>query len=335
MANTWRSWRHPVGMVPALARVRTKVEPLRADIQIRQLRLLRTAYATDAGPDVLVFGDSSMLWRSPTEAEKRSLAAMFTDALGPAVSQHFVIGNGYSPRLIGAFLAGLRDLPGRPKVAVVPTTLLAMGSAWTPHPRLSYETTAKGLLELVEAGDYRRRHLPEPPLELWEAYDRLPAPSMIGARRTLGELRMIVNAVPANAEQQPVTKWQQLVRTRLMSDMGYAEELTPDIAGVRYTAELAAALHAQGIPSVAYVSPVNYQLIGKLLRRDVADHIGRNEQVLAETWRTASDGTGRVAQGALISPESDFGDPVHLNGAGRARLTPLIADPVLELLGRS
>lgn len=331
MANAWRSLRHPVGLVPSLARFKVVVDSLRADLQIRQLRGIEAAYAGPAGPDVLVFGDSAMLWRSATEPEKRSLAAMLADEFGGDVSLHFVLGNAYNPRLVRAFVTALSRTASKPKAVIVPTSLMTTAQAWLAHPDLGYETASTALLDMIGSGTRRPRRLPRAPHSAWESYDRQPAPSLIGERRTLGELRMIVNAVPANPRQRPTSKWQHLVRTRYLSDLTNAERLRPESPGVRCVAELAETLRALDIPSLAYISPVNYELINKLLRKDVVAHLAANEQTVADAYRGAGE-SAEIVTGALISEATDFGDAVHLNGAGRRRFAPLLAEPVRKFL---
>lgn len=308
------------------------IEPRRADPIIRQLRGLRKAYAGSRGPELLIFGDSAMLWTSTEDSDGRSLATMVRDELGRDLSLHTIVGPCYNPRIVGAFLTALEHAASRPKVVISPASLIMATTSWQMYPHAGLEVESNAVRQLVATKDTSTRRLPKASAEAWEAFDRAPVPSLVGLKHTNGSLRMIMNAVPATGLALPVTKWQHLVRMRHMMDHANSEKLTPQSVGVTLVRDLALQLQALGLPSVAYIPPVNYELIAKLLRPEAVDHIRENAAVVEQAYAEAGDGSGVCVNAAFLSPEAHFGDAIHVKQAGRATLAVAIADAVRPLL---
>ena len=307
------------------AKVDRRVAQRYIDVELRQLRSLQRAYRGDSGPELLMFGESNMSWTLLQETDRRHVAEMIRDELGAEVRLEGLVGPGYNPRIIMAFLAALPACASQPQVVIVPMSVLMATSIWLAHPKLGYEQTAEELRGLIEAGTSRPRRLPEPTDAAWEAFDHLPAPSLMGARRTVGELRLITSATPT-------TRWQQVVRLRHLMDFYNAERLEPESPGVALVADMANLLKAQGLHSVAYVPPINLEVTDKVLGADSRAHIVRNADLIAASYREAVGDFGTVVNAVAECPGNEFADPLHLLEGGRRRLAGSIAGAIRPYL---
>lgn len=318
--------------VRAKGRVRREIDARRPDAEIRQLWALVDAYSEPGAPEVLVVGDSAMFWTSPNDPDQRSLARMISDELGGSVRVHALAGPGYNPRLVNVFLEALERCPERPKILVLPTSLLMATQAWLSHPNFSYLLEAPELRRIAEAGDRSARRLPRAGLEQWEEWDRQPAPSLFGARRTMGEVRIIINSNQQRqfSWTQPTTRWQQAIRMRHMMDLYNAEKLTPESYGVQLLTEMASYVAKLGIPSVGYISPINREVLATVLKQPAVDHVAANADVIAQAYRDAAGDGHDVVNAVFSCPGTDFGDPVHLNDRGRLHLAQLIAEGITQ-----
>jgi hypothetical protein len=314
----------------ARARMRRTISAGRPDIEIRQLRALQAAYGgAHDGPEVLLIGDSAMLWVGVTERDTRTLAQMIKDCLPDSVRVHAMAGPGYNPRIINVFLEALAHCPSRPKVIVLPASLLMATKGWSTHPTFSYIRETPELRRILHDDDRRARRLPRATDEDWEEWDRQPLPSLFGARRTMGEARMITQS-PLDPPKwaPPVTRFQRALRMRHMLDLYNAERLTAESPGVTLLTDMGHAASKLGIPSVAYISPVNREVLVTVFKEPVVEHLETNAEVMTRAYLDAAGPGHRVVNALLSSSAADFGDPVHLNGAGRLHLARLIADDV-------
>lgn len=297
-----------------------------SDVELRQLRSLQRAYSGETGPDLLVFGDSAMFWTLASDTDSRHMVEMIRDQLGGDVTFEALVGPGYNPRIVTAFLSALPGLASRPKVVLVPASVLMASTIWLQHPRLSYDLVGQQIRKAVHDPKMRKVDRPDP--NDFEDFDRLPAPSLYGARRTVGELRMIVSA-------KPETKWQQAVRTRHLMDYYNAERLEPDSVGVTLVGEMAAALAELGLPSVAYIAPINHQILKTTLGEGAVEHMKRNAEIVETAYLKSAAGLGTVVNATMDNPTTDFSDPVHLNDRGRHVLAKRIADAVRPILDQA
>ncbi len=211
-----------------------------SDVELRQLKSLERAYRGSRGPDLLVFGDSAMFWTTHRDNDRRHLVQMVRDELGSELSFEALVGPGYNPRIIMAFLSALQRCESRPRVVIVPTSVLFAMSTWLAHPVLGYELVASELRAAIAANGGRPRRLARPGQDAEDAFDRRPAASLFGARRTVGELRLITNAPPG-------TRWQQVVRLRHLMDFYNAERLERESPGVALVGELGGTLAGHGL----------------------------------------------------------------------------------------
>jgi hypothetical protein len=316
----------PVRRVTALtrdtvARVERRLARKYSDVELRQLKAMERAYAGAKGPELLMFGESNMVWTVRDEADRRHLAEMIRDELGGSVELQGMVGPGYNPRIIMAMLTALPTCASRPKVVIVPMSILMATTHWLAHPVLGYERTSNEMRQLIAAGSARPKRLSKPSDADWETYDHLPAPSLIGARRTVGELRLITSA-------NPQTRWQQAIRLRHLMDSYNAERLEPDSIGVRLVADMATMIRDQKLQSVAYIPPINLEVGDKVLGPNSREHIERNAELLSTAYAEAAGESGTVVNAVGQCPVSEFADPLHLAEAGRRRLAALIAEAI-------
>lgn len=305
-------------------RVERRLTKRFSDVELRQLRSLERAYSGTKGPDLLVFGDSAMFWTTPKDSDRRHLFEMIRDELGGDVTFEALVGPGYGPRIIMAFLAALPRCQSRPRVVLVPTSVLMASSIWLAHPKLGYVTVGDQIREYATSDAKRPKKLVPFDEALFEDFDRLPAPSLFGARRTVGELRLITNSVPA-------TRWQQVIRLRHMMDHYNAERLEDDSPGVTLVTELAEAIDALALPSVAYIAPINHEVVTKTLGAEARDHVKRNAAIVEAAYLRGGP-RGTVVNATFDSPAAEFDDPIHLSDAGRRRLAGRLADAVRPIL---
>ncbi len=303
-----------------------------SDVQLRQLRSLEHSYAGPDRRDLLVFGDSAMFWTTPTDDDHRHLVEMIRDELGPDATLEALVGPGYNARVVMAFLSALAHCRLRPQVVIVPASILMAQTIWLSHPEVGYEQMSAELRSIVGANGGRRprRLVQHDTDEAVAAWERQPAPSLFGARRTVGELRLITNAAPA-------TRWQKVVRVRHLMDFYNAERLEPDSIGVRIVAEMGAMLRELGVPSVAYIPPINHEVVVSTLGPGARAHVQRNAELIESAFCGSCGELGTVVNAIFDSPANEYIDPVHLSPAGRMRFAARLADaarPYMNGAGR-
>jgi hypothetical protein len=292
-----------------------------SDVQLRQLRSLEHSYSRANGPDLLVFGDSAMFWTTPTDSDHRHLVEMIRDELGPETTFEALVGPGYNARIVMAFLTALARCRSKPKVAIVPASVMMAQTHWLSHPEVGYEAMSDEIRSIINGNGNGRRprrlvqHDTDEAVGIWE---RQPAPSLFGARRTVGELRLITNAAPA-------TRWQKVVRIRHLMDFYNAERLEPESIGVKLVGEMAALLRELRLPAIAYIPPINHEVLVATLGADAKEHAARNAELIQSAFRAQCGELGTVVNAIFESPASEYIDPVHLSPAGRARFAARIA----------
>jgi hypothetical protein len=297
-----------------------------ADVQLRQLRQLRRAYdGRRDGPEVLIFGDSSMYWTGRRDSSRRYLPDIIDSELG-RVRSLALYAAGYNGRIIKAFLAALSKCRSRPRAVVVPTSVQMAGAIWLAHPEFGYEKVTEQLMALIESDGKLPRRLERPGLEEEDAYHRMPAPSFTDTGWNVGEVQLVESAT-AWTRSQKDDRW------RHNMDMHHGERFEPDSAGVRLVGELGAALRDMALPSVAYIQPVHYELLAKRLYPAIREHLEHNAGLVEAAFREGIGDLGTVVNAVCDSPPSEFYDPIHLNYEGRLRFgARIVAElrPMLE-----
>jgi hypothetical protein len=304
------------------ARIDRRVGQQFADVEARQLSALRRAYDGDHPPEILIFGDSVMYWTSANDADPRRVCDMIRDRLGRRTL--VLYGPGYHARIILAFLAALERCRHRPKLVVVPNSVMMLLHGWFEHPEFNYVTESRSIMKAVVDGGPLKR-VERTPVDVADAYDRTIAPSFIGAERTYGELRMIIEA-------KAQTPWQKQYKLGARMDFYHAEELKPDSPGVVKVRELGSRLRELSLPTVGYIPQVQRDALRQVAGEDGPEHARRNAELVEGTFREAIGDLGVVANAVLESPGTDFIDPIHTGPRGRALLTERIAQAAETLL---
>jgi hypothetical protein len=104
---------------------------------------------------------------------------------------------------------------------------------------------------------------------------------------------------------------------------------------VRLVAEMGARLTGLGLPSVAYVAPINHEVVEKTLGKGAVEHVARNAGIVEQAYQEGAGELGTVVNAVFECPAAEYMDPIHLTLDGRARLAQRIADAVRPQLERS
>lgn len=308
-------------------RVERRAEPMRSiDLELRQLRSLLRAYSAEAGPDVLIFGDSHMYW-AVKEPDRRRTVDIINDEINADVRCISLVGPGYNSRMVMAFLSAFRACRSRPQVVVVPLTLLTSMSVLFDHPKLGLAKAAEGVRSAVDAWPDLPKSYEKPGDEEWVAFDQLLTPTLIGQQRTMGELELFVKSRAASSGQRAT-------RLRHLMDSYNAEKLGPESPGIRLVGEMATLLRSMDLRSVAYITAVNYELADRLLGEGAREHIERNADVAVSAFLDSAGDSGVVVNNVVASRETEFSDPLHPNQQGRYRLARSIAEAIDAQLAR-
>lgn len=294
------------------------------DTQLRQLEELRKAYAGPGGPELLIFGDSAMWWTNSADSRRVALPTVVMEGLDNGWRYQSLVGALYGPRLVGAYLTALEHATSRPTMVLLPLAVRTTTTLSLQHPSFAHVMESEALRKIIASGETGVEELPRPGEDAYEEYDRLPAPSLFGARRTVGELRMIIGATPETA-------WQKAVRLRHLLDFYNAEKLTPDSVGIRLIADLGKQLVELDLPAVAYIPSVNHPLLKGMLGEAALEHLAANAALIEQTFVESTQGRGRVANAVMSCDREHFGDPVHLNYEGRSILASSIVDAMRDL----
>lgn len=306
-------------------RVQRRAEPKRSsDFELRHLRSLMRAYGARTGPEVLVIGDSIMYW-AVREPDRRRTFDMMRDEMKTDSKCMMLAGAGYNSRMVMAFLSAFSACRSRPKVVVVPMSLVTLMSAFLDHPERGQARAAQAVRSAVEAWPNLPLRYEKPGDEDWATFDQLPAHSLIGQRRTMGELELFLNSSSSSSSQR-ATRQRQIV------DAYTAERLEPESPGIRLIAEMAGALRSLELRSVAYITPTNYELAEKVLGEGARACIERNADVATSAFLGSAGGLGVVVNSVVACPAAEFSDPLHLKHQGRHRLAQGIAEALDERL---
>jgi hypothetical protein len=115
-------------------------------------------------------------------------------------------------------------------------------------------------------------------------------------------------------------------------DLHYAERLEPDSLGVRLVADLGVTLREMELSSVAYIQPVNCELVTKILGLDIREHLEHNASLIEAAFLEGVGEQGTVVNAICDSPPPEFFDPVHLNYDGRRRFAARIGAALRPML---
>lgn len=293
-------------------------------LQARQLMRLRHSFRAANCPDILIIGNSSWYSKSQTDSPSTRLTTLVSSALGDSFKVASLIGPAYNPRISAAFLDFFDEHPFRPRLLILPASIYSAMSVWDMHPRYRYEREAAHIRTRIMSGT---TWLPPRSLEPTEheftRYHSLHAASLVGAQRTIGEHELLRNSRPTSPQQRAI-------RSKALMDFYVAEGLGPESPGVQSLRDLGALVEHLGIPSVACIFPVNYQLARAALGSKASQRILDNAALLEATYSRQNSLCG-VVNAATTCRASDFMDPLHLRAEGRIRL----AEQLMPMIQRA
>jgi hypothetical protein len=266
-------------------------------------------------PEVLVFGESTLLFVGQAEADQRSLADLLTDMLLPK-SAFVVAGPGFGVELHREFIRLAAMCAPRP---VVVTSLYTRGTmpAFLHHPQWGHRRQIE-LLERVGGHSLEELTSPyvPPTAEEFVAYEALAYPTFV-ADRTISDFMGALRP-PRNPFTREHMRW--------LFEFHYGG--TPDPQALQAFTDYGRMLRDGGFPVVAFQNPVDVIQGADVLGPEFAEWHRRNTNVVRDAF-VAGYGPGAVIlETADLWLPTDFVEPAveHLAAAARVRLAGLIAN---------
>jgi len=280
-----------------------------------QLRDARRLLGTRA--DVVMLGESVLVWVGPHDKDRRTLPAMVADGLKPEWSLTAVSGGGYHADLLTAYLELLARLPHRPRAVVLPLWTRGRLQPWIDHPRFGHHDALQRLRHLDPATASWRVRGSLKRGGNWGAYYQVPYETLLGPG-TVGDYARPLKDGSVTGDE----------RLRLL----YAYHHGGVIEPTAFTA-LGRAAGALGVPVVVYQAPVSVAT-GERVLPGLAQRVAENFAAADAAFRAGLDVP--VLQTGTAFGEDAFIDPTdgseHLNEQGRRHLADLLVAELRERL---
>lgn len=277
-------------------------------------------------PDVLYFGDSSLIHVSPDDADKRRLGEMFAGESGRKVAQYY--GPAYSAAVWAEFARLIADQP-RPRCAVVSLCIRpATHRHVYEHPIFGYQSAIKALAAARRPGPglARRLYKTPPGPEDYARFSALERDSRWALARTMGEYRSRLRGYdPATADEES---------QRVIYDYFHGEFSAASPQGLQHWRRFGERLRALDIPVVAYRTYMPLDAGTRLLGDDFTPHVEENFRLVEEQFFAGLGGGKPV----FVDPPPDSSyinaadATEHLNDTGRRRLVETLIQAVNEQL---
>lgn len=295
----------------SLEPVKDRVGKLRDRLDHPQLRDARRLIRSDA--DVVMLGESVLVWVGPHDRDRRTLPVMVRDGLRPVATLVSVSGGGYHAELLAAYLDLLAGLPHRPRAVVLPLWLRGRLRPWIEHPRFGHHDALVRLRRVDPSspawrvrGSLRRGGD-------WSAYYAVPYETLLGPG-TVGDYVLPLKGRQVTGDE----------RLRLLYAYHHGGLVEPG----GFTALATAARHL-GVPVVAYQAPVPV-VTGERVLPGLTERVAHNFALADAAFRSVLDVP--VLQTGTSFAEDEFIDPAdaseHLNAKGRRRLAELLVAEV-------
>jgi hypothetical protein len=322
MARLLASGLHRLSLHPALIQLRHRVRVWRDDHVDWQLVQLRRAHRSlsSGRADVLALGESSFLFVSLADRDKRKLPTMVRDQLSADVSVVTFCGPGYSPRLYREFIRLLSGSPPRPGVVLVSMSVRTSTSTHVQlNPRFAYRHSREVLGRLtsprapVAALLARRR-----PRQREGEFEEASVDTRWDERRTIGEFRERLRGAGTSRDADT---------ERNLFNYFHGEVVTPENTGLEQWAEFGRVLKSFGVPVIAYHAPIPLRRGETHFPGEFMDHIRANERLVEVALATE---VGPLLQLVPIPAldDADFidaGDATeHLAEQGRQRVAKIL-----------
>ncbi|TAM89736.1 MAG: hypothetical protein EPN43_06645 [Jatrophihabitans sp.] len=307
---------------PALWRARTVTRDwTNAHLNRPVARALKVAAALRRGADVLYFGDSSLVFTSPHDQDRRRLGEMLADEAGVRVAQYY--GPAYSAPLHAELARLIAPLP-RPGCVVVSMPIRPTLRHVTAHPMFSYA----GALAALRAATGIDQHLLRALYKRsatdaeYAAFEAITRPTRWQLGRSFGDYRRRLRGYdPAGADED---------RQRLLFDYFHGE-FGADTDGADRWRAFGRYLRELQVPVFFYRTYMPMQRGAALFGDSFTTHVEENFALIEEGFLQGLDGGGgRVPVGVI--PDELFiaatDGTEHYNERGRhhviAALRPLV-----------
>lgn len=279
-----------------------------------QLRDARRLLGSRA--DVVMLGESVLVWVGPHDKDRRTLPAMVADGLEPDASLVAVSGGGYHAELLAAYLELLGRLPHRPRAVVLPLWVRGRLQPWMDHPRFGHHDALQRLRLLDPAtAPWRVRGSLKRGGD-WAAFYRVPYETLLGPG-TVGDYAVPLKDGSVTGDE----------RMRLLYAYHHGGVVEPSA----FTT-LGAAARALEVPVVVYQAPVSV-VTGERVLPGLAQRVADNFAAADAAFRAALDVP--VLQTGTAFGEEAFIDPTdgseHLNEKGRRELADLLVAEVRKV----
>ena len=276
-------------------------------------------------PDVLYFGDSSLIHVSPDDADKRRLGEMFAGESGRKTAQYY--GPAYSAEVWGEFTRLIADLP-RPRCVVLSLCIRpATHRHVYEHPIFGYRSAVKALSSARRPGPglAARLYKTPPGPEAYARYEALERKSRWGFAGTMGEYRSRLRGYdPATADEQS----QQVIYDY------FHGEYSAGSPGLQHWRRFGERLRALDVPVVAYRTYMPLDAGTRLLGEEFTPHVEENFRLIEEQFFAGLGGGKPV----YVDPPPDSSyincadATEHLNETGRRRIVETLIEAVNERL---
>lgn len=304
--------------------VRNRLDNLEVRRARKMMRQLRESHT-----DVLAIGDSMWAFTAPYDVDQRHLAGMLADGMGSDVSTYGVVGAGYNPNLIDAYL-GLVQRGGFHPLVIVPLTVRLVTMAWGEHPNYTYRGAVAALNKMpgdIPLSRIRKAVKPASAAD-FEAYDRLVI-TAFGETAPVGDFRRRLK----RPEQFGLDREG---REGLLYAFHHGEVVSHDAPHLEGVRRLGRRLADMGVRVVAYETAVpverGEELHGPVFRTQTLS----NQESVRTAFQAGFGGPVEILRTGTIFPSAEFIDPEdgseHLNAEGRLRLSELIVDATKRAL---
>jgi hypothetical protein len=300
----------------------------RDDVAIRQARQLVRSLNTDP-PDILYLGDSISIWTHPDDKDTRSVQRMICDELGPDVSMFTVTGGSYSARLHESYLRMLEVSDHRPLII---NTLWVRGCTvgWTEHPVFGHKRSIEAMDALDLSAPVRRLRTPrpKPAPEEWDAFYRLPYPTVGKPDATIGDFAPLLRDLSRWAEDDPE-------RLRLLYLYHYGASIEGTWGLDAYT-QMGKRVRELGCPVVAYQNPIPVDSCREVIGEELVDLAASNWELLDRAYAEGVGDHVEIVRSGMAVREGEFLGRVdsseHLNEHGRRRLVEMLVPAIRRAL---
>ena len=309
------------------AKLRPAVHRSRYRLDNPDLRQARTLVRRleQAPLDVLYLHESVSMFVSPQDSDRRTLAQMVADGLGPGVRFHACGDAGYHPRLYSAYL-GLVRRSGQNPVVVHPIWPRGTFTPWAEHPHYARDAATR----IIQRASVR----PGRPKPIWAPIT--PANDRLMAVLDAKSFRTALGTRPVGEYRLPLKHPEEHGLDRAdWSRLAYAYHQTgivrPDSPYLSAYTDLARDLAELGCPVVTYQTPIPVEGAVAEFGEPAATTISHNLDLLERAH--AAGGANVIALGGGLGyPLTSFIDHTdateHINEAGRLPLAARIIEAV-------